>query len=665
MELSEDEKTDLAHSTHAGMLHDDERHSKYHEALRKVVRELKILKSEVHALDIGGGTGILSMMAADAGCDSVTACESCAPMACVAQKVITTNQYDDKVSIVCKSSHDVQVPEDMDRKADLLVTEIFDSELIGEGVLPTLRDAHARLLRNDARCIPCGAHVYIQLVESDLLWSTSNLKLEQFGIQFSSSMKECRGWAAGHEVQVDQLYPKHLNILSKDTLMTSFSFTEPFHHRKTVDGVKCSRVETTVTATSGGVLHGLVYWWDLVLHDDIVMSMKPCWLRGDDEETVWREHWMPALYYLTKPLQVEVDDQLLVTMFYDDYSVWFDLIVSPASHTTCLPEEDTICSTAERFVDRPLCSCGFHLTCPRERFSMLNDNEMHSYYTKMISHCLDLKVNEITVIGDMSILPLLLTRRGIQNVHYLECNPFARDTMTNLFRCNESVGGNIDVMNLNFNEMSASGLVLCEPYIASSLLPWQHLRVWKHIENVRLSNTSATILPMKATLKACTVHFHDLWKICEPVRNIGKFDLTDYDEVVASAVAPLHVENHGSFQAVEPHSMWEYKHELQSGIFVLQEFDLTEKPPTQHKSFKGVLENMGGDSNAVVLWMDYETMDGCNFCTGLNERQQWVFYSKQGVYFLPETIPSGASLEYNVLLDHDEFELLFSFSSSK
>ncbi len=35
---------------------------------------------------------------------------------------------------------------DMKEKANVLVTEIFDTELIGEGVLPTLRHAHRELL---------------------------------------------------------------------------------------------------------------------------------------------------------------------------------------------------------------------------------------------------------------------------------------------------------------------------------------------------------------------------------------------------------------------------------------------------------------------------------------------------------------------------------------
>ena len=39
------------------------------------------------------------------------------------------------------------VDKDLSERANLLVTEIFDSELIGEGVLPTIRHAHDNLLR--------------------------------------------------------------------------------------------------------------------------------------------------------------------------------------------------------------------------------------------------------------------------------------------------------------------------------------------------------------------------------------------------------------------------------------------------------------------------------------------------------------------------------------
>lgn len=36
---------------------------------------------------------------------------------------------------------------DVPDKVDVIVTEIFDSELLGEGILPTMRDATSRLLK--------------------------------------------------------------------------------------------------------------------------------------------------------------------------------------------------------------------------------------------------------------------------------------------------------------------------------------------------------------------------------------------------------------------------------------------------------------------------------------------------------------------------------------
>ena len=43
---------------------------------------------KVHVLDIGTGTGLLSMMAATEGVDSITACEEFLPMAACAERVI-------------------------------------------------------------------------------------------------------------------------------------------------------------------------------------------------------------------------------------------------------------------------------------------------------------------------------------------------------------------------------------------------------------------------------------------------------------------------------------------------------------------------------------------------------------------------------------------------
>lgn len=51
-----------------------------------------------------------------------------------------------KIKMIYKRSTDVLVPEDMAVRANILVTEVFDTELIGEGAIGTFRHALKHLL---------------------------------------------------------------------------------------------------------------------------------------------------------------------------------------------------------------------------------------------------------------------------------------------------------------------------------------------------------------------------------------------------------------------------------------------------------------------------------------------------------------------------------------
>lgn len=51
-----------------------------------------------------------------------------------------------KINVIRKRSTELCVPEDMSRRANILVTEVFDTELIGEGAIGTFRHALRHLL---------------------------------------------------------------------------------------------------------------------------------------------------------------------------------------------------------------------------------------------------------------------------------------------------------------------------------------------------------------------------------------------------------------------------------------------------------------------------------------------------------------------------------------
>lgn len=171
---------EVARSGFADMLHDTERNQKYYLALKKAIDKFHERGLKANVLDIGTGTGLLSMMAVRCGADTVTACEAFLPMAECAEKIIDHNGMTTNIRIIKKRSTCINIgtgKNDLWQKANILVTEVFDTELIGEGAIYTFNHAHQFLLENDCIVVPHSARIYAQVVESTLAWSWNTPKL--------------------------------------------------------------------------------------------------------------------------------------------------------------------------------------------------------------------------------------------------------------------------------------------------------------------------------------------------------------------------------------------------------------------------------------------------------------------------------------------------------
>lgn len=167
---------EVARSAFADMLHDTERNRKYSQGLKEAIETMKKRGKKAKVLDIGTGTGLLAMLAAQHGADSVVTIEAFSPVSHIARKIIEVNGFKDNIKIINKHSTEIKVGvgKDMEQKANILVAEVLDTELIGEGAVRTYNHAHQYLMETDCLCVPESAVIYIQVIDSPLVvsWNT-------------------------------------------------------------------------------------------------------------------------------------------------------------------------------------------------------------------------------------------------------------------------------------------------------------------------------------------------------------------------------------------------------------------------------------------------------------------------------------------------------------
>nr|XP_058922709.1 protein arginine N-methyltransferase 9 isoform X2 [Kogia breviceps] len=131
----------LVERWHFVMLNDTRRNTIYNAAIQKAVR----LGSK-SILDIGTGTGILSMFAKKAGAHLVYACELSKTMYELACDVVAANEMEAGIKLLHMKSLDIEIPKHIPERVSLVVTETVDAGLFGEGILESLIHAWEHLL---------------------------------------------------------------------------------------------------------------------------------------------------------------------------------------------------------------------------------------------------------------------------------------------------------------------------------------------------------------------------------------------------------------------------------------------------------------------------------------------------------------------------------------
>ena len=279
---------------HLTMMNDEVRNKAYSDALKLAVGDGDVV------LDIGTGSGLLSLMAAASGAEKVITCETSRTIAQAAKEIIDINGYSGKISVLNKKSTDLVVGVDLPQRADLIISEVLSSEFVGEGVRTTILDANKRLLKKGGRMIPQSGKIRIALIDNspEIFNNTSVASVHGFDLSKFNSISQNKF---------------NLKLRDKPLLLSNpeDAFNLNLYHDSEVVG---EEKIIKLRVNQNGLCVGLIQWIWIHLYKEIEYENKP----GENDS-----HWSTPIYLFDEPVVAKIGDVLEIKAVLGEDYVWF------------------------------------------------------------------------------------------------------------------------------------------------------------------------------------------------------------------------------------------------------------------------------------------------------------------------------------------------------
>ncbi len=300
---------------HCAMLNDAPRNAAYHAGLVAAVASHRARSGgdAPRVLDIGAGAGLLSMLAARGGAAEVVAVERDEALAECACADAEANGLGESITVVAAHSRDLgrhNVGE-----FDVIVSEVFGSDALSEGVLPTLAHARTALLAPGGVFVPARVVIRAALARSGALACVLASARDAAPATAAAPPLEERVLRA-----FDALAPTrcscHLPDVPGAQLLSDvaeFAIDLNAAPLPTQGALRAS-----ARAVCAGDADSVLYWFQVGFDGGAHVATGP-----DDGR---RQHWPQTLFRLDAPRRVAVGDVIELRMQYIGDRTMFQLL---------------------------------------------------------------------------------------------------------------------------------------------------------------------------------------------------------------------------------------------------------------------------------------------------------------------------------------------------
>lgn len=607
--LSDHMHQDIARSSYADMLNDDERNRAYNYAIEFNVTSLVTSKVSnpngdrfFKCCDIGTGSGLLSMMIVRSfkklnyNNFHVHAFEAFQPMAECAKRVIEQNDMSNHISVIPTRSDLYEA--EQNPQFDLLVAELLDTELIGEGCLEIYRHAIQNLCSPNCLFIPHAARIYLEPVASKRLHSRHAIDDLKFflgtgnyvRINIADEIRNCPGMPEIDDMQVSALKEgEDFTRFTRPQQVFEFVFGD-------LETLKLSDYKTLTFTIEKTISEPpvVIMWWDIVMYDSSldqstaqidgmisstvdhslqqhsweVLSCAPTWARSAEQlardqyireaygREVWREHWIQGVYYFSSVPETRA----LVDAKKSGYHYRFSL-----RHLNRAPSVERPARTNQPIVIHAYhdsfslwfdlkqcetklpsnCACGIHRKFSRSQLASLSDSSQMTCLIKSTLHPYtrgnsgNFEDNPVTIPGEIEF-------------HHQE-----EEALGDTVELPSSSNG--PKWTVKFVEpgswacchpASMRELSTClEDLALAGEIPWSYIMM-KYLDSQ--AGGGKLLEPVRSfEIKFTQVQFDNLNRIRTNIRECEGFNLCDLDDMINYSAKYVDKE-------LEAHYLWEY-----------------------------------------------------------------------------------------------------------